>query len=217
MAGPAGTFTADYVVTAVKRQFGDEAGVQINNADIFRWINAGCIEIVNKVQALQTTQVISGAAGTASYALPADVLNLDGVKYGDWAVTHTNTEEAAQTLGPSASNKGQPMFYWVYGNDISFYPVPEKAENITVRYRRYPARVSGLNDLLDLPDRYADRVIEYCMGEAYKLDEDWAAYSTIRQQFEDKLSEVKGAESTVSGSFQVITELDYEDEWYPLW
>ena len=41
------TKTVSDIATDVKRTFGDEAGVQVNDTDIARWINSAQIEIVS--------------------------------------------------------------------------------------------------------------------------------------------------------------------------
>jgi hypothetical protein len=70
--------------------------------------------------------------------------------------------------------------------------------------------VTSVADLLGVPDRYYDRVCEYCMAKAYELDEDWQGHTVQAQKFEDKLLEDTNADKNMVGAWWVATDSEYE-------
>lgn len=50
------------IATRVKRQFGDEAGAQIEDADILRWVNDAMIDIARTNNLLQISATTATTA-----------------------------------------------------------------------------------------------------------------------------------------------------------
>src|SRR4051794_4723859 len=70
------------IITRVRRTFGDEAAVQVTDADIIRWINDGQVEVVKaNDQALQKSDLLDLTAGTSQYTMPTDLLILRSLRY----------------------------------------------------------------------------------------------------------------------------------------
>ncbi len=63
------TYTGTDVATDIKRIFGDEAGVQITDSDIIRWIDVGQLEILKNTQILKATSTSDLIAGQVVYSL----------------------------------------------------------------------------------------------------------------------------------------------------
>ena len=64
------TRTVPEVITAVERQFGDEAGVQLIESDIIRWINDAQDVIVAKNKVLKAKSTSPSVANQAAYTFP---------------------------------------------------------------------------------------------------------------------------------------------------
>lgn len=60
------TKTFQNLLTEVKRLFGDESGVQLEDADIQRWANEAQMEIVNTNGAIKAKSSMPSVAGTSS-------------------------------------------------------------------------------------------------------------------------------------------------------
>jgi hypothetical protein len=201
------------IMTRVKRTFGDEAGVQITDADIFRWINDGQREIAVQNDALQTKGTLASVAGQQAYTLPADLLTLQSVWFAGFLVNPKSWQQAEEdiiALGtPNVLQQGQPSFYWTWANQINFYPVPsDSVSSIVVFYNRSPIQVATSLDSLDLGVTYHNAILQYVLQQAYELDEDWTASTTKQTQFENSLKDLSENE-TWNGrrSYPVITVL----------
>jgi len=65
----------------VKRQFGDQSGVQVEDADIIRWINDAQRDIAYTQEILESIATQSSVANQEKYTLPTDMINLRSVYY----------------------------------------------------------------------------------------------------------------------------------------
>lgn len=186
-------YTVSDIVTRVKRQFGDESGVQVTDADVYRWINDAQREIVSQHDGLlNKVAFITTIANWGSYELgvngyPADLLTIKEISYR--ATNDTSqvylplrylTRQAVREYGiehDESSPAGVPEF-WYKGNShttITLYPVPEVSYTnaLKIRYSRYPIDIVDSSSTIDLPEYYNLVILEYCLMKAYEMDEDW--------------------------------------------
>lgn len=167
------------VITAVKRQFGDESGVQITDADIFRWIDDAQRDIVIKnpeVNAVLAT--INVTADTGQYTLLSElpnILKIHSIHYnGKLLPSMTFTGAQEYLIGETGSpNSGTPQFWYIYAGVLHLWPVPtaDLASGISIYYSKQPTRVTTSGDLLSVPDNYYKAVVDFCLAQAYELDE----------------------------------------------
>lgn len=198
------------VITYTKRQFGDESGVQITDADITRWANQAQIEIVNKNPMIQATALSSSVKGQQTYPVPPDIIQIESIMYDGNILEPRNFEGVRTQLGDENSTPGTPQLWYTWADQIYLWPIPDAVKQIAVNYSKAPTLLVNTNDLLSVPDRYFDRVCEYVNSKAYELDEDWEANRNQRQTFEDKLLEDTNAQLNMIGSFFVATDSEYE-------
>jgi len=207
---PTVTRTVQDMATEVKRLFGDESGVQLLDSDIIRWINYGQMEICSKTRILKSIQEGTLIEGTHIYPTPTDYLEMEAVWIDGIMLQATSWEEFRQSsyVGTEA---GTPRSWFLYANQINLWPIPNKPLGLRIFYACRPIDVSTLSDYLAIPDRYFDRLKEYCMSKAYELDEDWTAHQVQREQMESNIREMANADSNVQGPY--LTARDPEDEW----
>src|SRR5690242_18144727 len=205
-----GTKTLANVATYVKAQFGDTAGVQIDDADIARWTNAAMLEIVTKSPlTLEAKSTLTGAVGLFEYEYPPGIIQAYSVMYGERILVGVSFELWAEKTGPDfAATTGEPRYWTHWGNNFQIWPIPTVAETVTIFYTKVPNAVSSLGDLLELPDHYFPRVTDYVMSKAQELDEDYTASQNSRQLFEDKLREMGNKSDSMDGRYHIIDDQD---------
>lgn len=212
------------VSNRVKRTFGDDAGIQITDADIFRWINDAQLEISVKNEGLLETIALGNiVSGTAEYNTPPDMNALRSMTYKNFRLKSLSFGEFNEYLdGFSApSNQGgygngTPQVFMVYAGKITLFPTPN--ENLTgglkIYYSRHPASVGNLADALTVPDRYHTTVVNYCLQQAYEMDENGDMTTFKKGQFDESVMKLKDQEKWTSTEFYPrITTLP-EDEGY---
>lgn len=209
------------IITRVRRTFGDEAAVQVTDADVIRWINDGQIEVVKHNEgALQKTDFIDLVSGQAQYTLPTDLLLLRSLRYkfADMlsfsALRYKNMQAFDETLDGwdgSAYSAGSPQFFTMYEGKAVLFPVPEYSvvDGLKVLYNQKPTDVVGLSDALALPLIYHNTIQKYCMWQASLLDEDHEPALMYRGDFNEDLMLVKTRETTDPvATYHTITVLE---------
>lgn len=208
------TKTVDQVVTYVKRQFGDESGVQIGNDDIIRWINAAEQEIITANQVLKAVATTVCVVGQEEYVLGQDIdlqyinsIHVDGRK-----LPFKNFNEAESYISlndPDKTQHTRPEFWYEWAGVVSLYPIPDSAYSFKVYYHRVPVALTATSDTLNVPDNYFNRIVEYCMAQAYELDENLDAALAKSQQFQSNLVAQSLDENSASyDKYPMITVLD---------
>lgn len=191
----AGTLTVAEIAIRVKRQFGDESGSQINDDDIFRWVNDVQRDIAQANDLLQSRARTGLFRGQREYALPPDVLTLRSVRYGDVKLRPISPQEAEELIDkPHDVDASTPQIFWLWANKINLYPTPSVADpdDLQVFYTRQPFSVAALSDVPELPGQYHNRIVEYCLAQAYELDENWSAAQIKQQQYDKGVSSMRG-------------------------
>jgi len=156
--------------------FGDESGAQIDSADVIRWVNDAQAEIARQKQLLQVTASVTVTLNTGQYATPVNILHLRSVRYDGNVLTPVSLPEAEQIApsydaGSAVIGNGVPTSYWVWGGFINLYPIPNNSvSTLKMYYTRIPAQVTAVGDTPELPVQYHPRIVEYCLAQAYELD-----------------------------------------------
>jgi hypothetical protein len=205
------------VLTSVKRQFGDESGVEINDADIIRWINDGQREIVDQNntinQKLAKTDVI---ANQDTYALSADpnltnISRITSVRFNN-VLLRAITVQEAENYAIGDGNTGDPTAWFEEEGNLILYPKPTTGYplGLTFRFTALPTKVTTTSDALTIPDSYYSALVQYCLLQAYELDENPQMAQMKQSQFEKTLGIHSNRTVAQNSDFPTI-RLDLED------
>jgi hypothetical protein len=208
---PASRTVAD-VMKAVKRSFGDESGVQLEESDIIMWINDAQDEIVKRNRILKATSSTVSVVGQQDYSFPSDnILQIESLHYNGVRLPNMSFAEAEEKvvgLDPSASS-GEPILWYEWGGKFSLYPVPQTAQTIVLYYTKSPAKVALSTDLLSVTDKYYQDVVRYVLQQAYEMDEDPNMSQLKQKQFDDSLNALGEEERTAQNmTYSTITLVD---------
>lgn len=213
------------IVTRVRRVFGDDAAVQVTDADIFRWINDGQIEIIkNNAEALQTTSTLNLVANQATYALPSDLLLLRSLryKYSDMNSYSALVYKSMQQFDESIDgwdgtdySAGHPVLFTQYNNSVVLFPTPDRASTAGLKllYNKTSTDVTALSDAISLPLIYHNTILKYCLWQTSLLDEDYDPAVMYQSNFQNDMLLLKKRETTeATATYPVITVLA-DDAW----
>lgn len=177
------------VADSVKRQFGDEAGIQVTDSDILRWVNDAQLEILSQNRVLKGKATSDIVAGQFEYAFPdVPILDIQSIWVNGQKIEYRSFNEFEEYVieaDPNRTSQGTPILWTEWAGSLVLYPTPnaDGPASVTVYYTQGPTVVSSLTDTLSVPDLYVPRIVEYCMAQAYELDEDYQASSMKLQQF----------------------------------
>lgn len=216
------THAVQDVVTYVERQFGDESGVQVNTADIIRWINSGQREIAeNNLNINATYATTDVVAHQETYPLRSDpnlsnINRIRSVRYQNQVLKNITYEEAENYILVNSTqfpiNYGLPVIWWEDAGDLHLYPNPQTSISaaLTIHFTTVPKIVSAVGDMLDIPDSYYNALLQYVLSQAYELDENFQASQIKTSQFEKSLGILSNRTEAQDNTYPTIA-LEIED------
>lgn len=211
------TKTVQDVLQYVKRVFGDEAGVQLSNQDIVRWLNEAQRDLAIENAALQSVATTPLIVDQATYSLSGitprinDVASLliDGRRIGNIPVSQA--EESISLTDPEGYEVGAPQFWYEWADQIIFWPKPSQPGTITIRYTAEPADLSTGNPaaFLSLDDEYFPDIINYVLKQAYEMDENPEMMQAKATEYTQRVAE-RGEKGTNAQNmtYDTITVFD---------
>lgn len=217
-----GSLTVAEIATRVKRQFGDEAGAQITDADIIRWVNDAMKDIAFNNDLLQVKATSDVMAGQSEYRIPLDVLTLRTCKYKGRILKAMTIQEADEYIDGHDSAPeptGTPERYWIWANTINLYPAPTTTEPgvLMLYYTRQPVAVATTASIPEVPPNYHNRIVEYCLAQAYELDADWASYQGKMQMFQQGIDRLKDRETWQNTDVYPSITMSADEMWDGGW
>jgi hypothetical protein len=181
--------TGTRIATRVKRQFGDESGVQVTNDDILMWLNDAMTEAAvqnNSINLKRTT--LPAVAGEYMVEVPP-IPVLSGIHtisyrssvggiYEPLTFVSANSFDELFPDWNAGTARGTPRFYTsADAGNFKVYPAPSATDGVAfiVLYNSFFAEYEDLNAVMDISPRYFQYLLEYCLMKAYEMDENWEA------------------------------------------
>lgn len=192
------------IMTRVKRQFGDESGVQVTDDDIIRWINDGQQQIVTQNEGLLEKSAYANiVANQQDYSTPTDLLILRSVHLLDSAsgsyfnikfFPFAEFDQYVDGWDQTITDRGYSQIYTVYAGQLKLYPLPQTSQTngLKIYYNRIPINVSISTDSPDLPILYHEPLVKYCLQQAYEMDEDFNSAQAKAAQLSNDISLLRG-------------------------
>lgn len=212
----------------VKRQFGDDAAIQIQDADIVRWVNDAQREIANQNDdLLMITASADVVAGQGVYSLPSNLRLLRKVKYNGLHLKGLSPQDFDAYIdgldNPQNYSQGVPIVYNVWAGQFTVFPTPSTqaalVSGFTIYYLRNPVDVVNDTDNLEFPNGYHNHIVEYCLRMAYELDENWQAAQQVNQRFQQGINGLKERDNwPIRETYPTITVRPEDQvDYYPGW
>lgn len=200
----------------VKRLFGDESGVQLDDSDIQRWATAAQMEIVTTSGPLKARSTSNSVAGQKAYTFPSEkIQQVASLQYDGRLLPNTPFAEAQRIIisqDPQGIAKGVPELWYEWAGEFTLWPTPDSVRPIDIFYSAYPADMTGdPAQLLSVSDSYYNAVVDYVLAKAYEMDEEPQMSQMAEQRFRDAV-QVQG-DSERQGQdmgYPVIQEVWYE-------
>lgn len=212
------------IITRVKRQFGDESGVQLTDEDIIRYINEGQRLIVTQNEGLLETIATSNAvANQQEYTIPTDALIIrtlsykgpdDSAYYKLQGMSMPQLDEFIDGWSGNANNTGTPIVYTIFRQNIILFPIPDRSQTAAIKiyYNRSPVDITSGTDTPDLPLLYHDTLVKQCLQMAYELDEDWEASQQKASQLREDVTILRGRQDWKQQDTYPMITIRWEDQ-----
>lgn len=208
------TRTLGDVKSRVRRSFGDEASVQINDSDLIAWANDAQSLIVDKNKSLKAVADSMSVKGQAEYTFPSpQISQVEAILYDGQPLKNVDIAVAMNTImrdDPLQEDEGTPLSWYEFAGKFVLYPKPGEEKQIRVFYTKYPEDLVTDSQLLSVPNKYFNAVVDYCLWKAYELDEDWQAAAAKENHFRISLEEQSEEEREAEN----ITYPVIQDVWW---
>jgi hypothetical protein len=213
------TRTGQEVATEVTRIFGDDSLIEITNADLLRWINMAQREIASANKTIKSSATRDIVANQTLYIIPSNIpifqiqaLFVNGLPVKP--VSFQMAQEMIQSDDPSLKYIGQPKIWYEWDGDIYIHPAPEKdiVDGLVIYYIQQPDDIALLADTLQVPDRFYNQIVDYVLGQAYRLDENWQATQYQDARFRDSMNRIVGQEDIIDQQYYPSKTVLSEDE-----
>jgi hypothetical protein len=201
------------IAKRVKRQFGDESGVQVTDDDIAMWSNDAMREAVIQNNKLNIKHSFAPAIRGQNIVRLPQLESLSAVL----SVSHRHPEgkiyiplvyQTPSDLDKDARGwysgvdenpfTSVPRFYsFDSTGSISVYPAPSVEDGIGygVTYNSFFPEVETLLTNYPVAQRYFQYILEYCLMKAYEMDEDWASADRKTQYVQSALNQFQSTDS----------------------
>ena len=209
------TKTFGALATEIKRLFGDESGVQLQDADIARWATEAQMDIASRLGAIKVKATLPAVVGQGKYTFPAENIHqVASIHFDNKLISHVPFIQAESIIissSGSTSATGTPEVWYEWGGEFTLWPSPDTAGTITVYFSKYPDELTTDNDaLLGLPDKFFSTIVNYIMMKCYEMDEDHQASQLAEGRYKEAIADRFGEERKGQDmAFPVIQEVDY--------
>jgi hypothetical protein len=209
------TRNASEVITSVKRTFGDESGVEVTDEDIIRWINDAQLEIiVQNPEVNASFAQVNITAGVSSYPMLANISNMYGIQAihynGEYLNNLTFQQAQAHIIRKDTGQGGIPELWYERAGVVHLYPKPaaDIPQGLGVFYSAKPAKITSNSTPLSVPDHYFQTVCDYCLQQAYMLDENLQLSQAAKESFGQGIAQRANRVESQSNSYPTISVVD---------
>lgn len=210
------TFQGLALASDLRRLFGDQDSVQLQDADIVNWINAGYRDITAQNPILQMTVTHDVTAGTSAVSYPADrVQYIQAIYFNNIPLIALSYAEAQEYIAKNArlsDTASAPTIWWEWAQTIQLYPIPNATTTngaLKMDYLAIPVPMNTLYDNLSLPDRYYNTLLEYVLMKANTMDENWLGIDAHQQAYQQGVMQLAEQENKPGNStYKTVTVLD---------
>lgn len=145
---------------------------RFSDAELDSYINRGQAEVADQLEPLVKTTSLSYTSGEATQPLPDDLLRIHRASIGGTTLRTTDPLALDATSTTWEGVTGTPTHYFIQGNDLRLYPIPDSAVTVDVTHSYLPADLVDDTDEVSLPGWMEEGVILYALGLALESDMD---------------------------------------------
>ncbi len=172
--------TPSQALSRVRSQFSEDTAAFLSDVnDLYPYMSEAEMELANEVGFPQTTDSSTPTvSGTQEYTKPADCLRIEILRWNGLKLKKIDLQEYETISGTyygATVTRGNPVYYYEYGDIVGLYPIPDTAQTLKYYYIKRPAEITAASTAFTVPEEAHPAIIDYCMFRAYLKDEDGRA------------------------------------------
>lgn len=163
---------------------------------------------------METVALADSIIGQAEYDFPSDLSVFRSVQYKGFRLDNLTLNDFnlyinGYSATPDLYGPGVPVVFMNWNNKLRVFPVPN--ENIVggfkIFYMRHPAQVTTIADIPEVPVQYHKAIVDFCLKQAYELDEDTAKQQVKSADFNTKMMQLSERNKRTQEYYPTITTL----------
>jgi hypothetical protein len=178
------SYTAQQVITEVRRTLGDLGGVLFSDDDALTWLNAGQRDIAKDL-ALFGEADVALVAGQRDYVIPVEISkrirDIQTILVDERRLEPISYVQAQQRWmrpgGPALPADGEPKWWFARNQTVSLVPAPDAsalvdAPLMQVQFSRQPVDIATSTETIDIPDTHYNALVAYVRYRAYLVTQE---------------------------------------------
>lgn len=201
----------------IKRYFGDEYEILINDDDIFGWLYDGETEIIRSSgQNENVASTTVGTIGVAGSAVPTSV-HIKRVTINDTALQNIARDEL-DMIKTSDVSVGKPLYWYVVDHKVFLWPI--EAGSITpvkIYYNKTPVMITGtmaapVPTTFTVPEIHHNDLIKYCIARAHDKNKDGANSKVMQDLFDRNIGARRDESMSIDApTYKISDPYDFDD------
>lgn len=206
-------------VEHIRSRLDEESPGFFKDHQIRQWINEAVREIARRAEWKRATQAPSVVAGTQTYALATDTIEVYRVEYQPssssikYPLEYRDLGQMDVVWGIHQSiSQGVPEFWSMWSANppvVYLAPIPSQAGTLNVFYYSMPADLAtntttSANTAIDVPMGWEDLVVEYAVAIGFRKSRNAQMYALTMGEFRDKLEDFKGVSTRYTDAATMI-------------
>lgn len=187
-------YTANDIISRVQARLKDAS---VSNTVILQFINDVNREICNRYQLdfMQTSTTFNTSVGDNTYSLTSIAADMQQL----WSLKITSPDNAALYLQPmtaeefdriipdiTAETQGAPTKYYLWGDVVNLYPIPDGTYTIEVRYIKNPTTLTS-GSQPDIPEEFNEIVVLGALYRAMQTNDNYDQSLIIKNQMDTQI------------------------------
>ena len=164
------------IATYCKRVTNKENDDFFSNAEIIEnYLYNACLQVSELVPCLQTTTDSVSVADQQTYSLAANAVGVKRVEYDGQKLQRITqrAHDAMEYNDNLVQATGDPDYYWIWGNTLYLYTVPDNAGD-TIRVYTYDrhAAIAETDTSISIPAQWHTRLCNSIVADMFFKDSD---------------------------------------------
>lgn len=167
---------------------------------------------------MEASATANSVYGQADYDLPDDMAVFRSLQYKGLRVKFMTFNEFNEYLdgynaSPSFFGPGIPTVFMIWEGKLKVFPTPNESitNGFKIYYMRHPVQVLTTADTPELPVEYHKAIVDYCLQQAYELDEDAEKFAVKQAEFKRKTDLLNNRNQSNEEAYPRITILPQDD------
>jgi hypothetical protein len=164
------SYTAQQVITEVRRTLGDLGGVLFSDDDALTWLNAGQRDIAKDL-ALFGEADVALVAGQRDYVIPVEISkrirDIQTILVDERRLEPISYVQAQQRWmrpgGPALPADGEPKWWFARNQTVSLVPAPDASALVDI---------ATSTETIDIPDTHYNALVAYVRYRAYLVTQE---------------------------------------------